>query len=75
MLINNKNFIYIYTIKDYFSKFADSYLIENKTSSTIFKYTKKFFDKNNQPLEFGTYKRREFVNHVLMDCLNERNIR
>jgi len=31
----NKNYNYIYTIKDNFSKFADSYLMENKNSNNI----------------------------------------
>ena len=75
LLINNKNYKYIYTIKDHFSKFSWSYLLENKTSLSILKYTEKFFSKYGECIEMGTDNGWEFVNHILINFLTEKKIK
>ena len=52
LLINNKNYKFIYTIKDHFSTLAWSYPLENKSSATILKYTEKFFSNMGNVLKW-----------------------
>ena len=62
--INNK-YKYILTIVDHFSKYAESYLLENKTHNSILNALTNFFEFYGNPLELGTDNGKEFKNSLL----------
>ena len=73
-LKENTNYKYLFNIIDHFSKFGISFLIENKESSTIFKYLKIALECNGFPNEIGSDNGKEFRNNLIDDYLKSKNI-
>ena len=59
----NNNRIYLLTIIDHFSKYAGTYLINNKESNTVLNKIKDFIKKNGQPEKILTDNGSEFINN------------
>jgi len=66
----NKNYNYIFTIIDHFSKFSESYLLKDKKQNTILNFLKNFFDFYGEPIEFGTDNGRELINLICKSYFN-----
>ena len=51
-----------------------AYPLRNKTAETMLKKIKKFFSYYDDPEQFGSDNGKEFVNSLLVDFLNSKNI-
>ena len=71
----SKKYKYILSIVDHFSKFNDSYLLENKTQSTILEKIKLFCEFYEYPIELGSDNGREFINPSVQNFCRENNIK
>ena len=67
-------FPYLLVIQDHFSKFCMAYPLRNKTAETVLKKIKKFFSYYGEPEQFGSDNGKEFVNSLLINFLNSKNI-
>ena len=72
---DNTKIKYQLNLIDHFSKYAFSYLIENKNANTIFNCIVDCFDNNGFPEELGTDHGLEFCNKKLKLYLNSKNIK
>ena len=70
-----ENTKYQFNIIDQFSKFAFSYLLENKDSNKIFECIKECFNKYGVPQEFGTENSKEFCNGKIKNFLESKHIK
>ena len=74
-LTNNRKYLYLLNIIDHFSKYAFSYILENKTADTILDKIKDCFLNHGYPEELGTDNSPEFSNRKLNEFLLSKNIK
>ena len=67
-------FPYLLVIQEHFSKFCMAYPLRNKNAETVLKKIKKFFSYYGEPEEFGSDNGMEFVDSLLINFLNSKNI-
>ena len=70
----NSKYTYLFNIIDFFSKLGMEYPIENKESTTIYKYLKIALECNGFPEEIGNDNGKEFKNALIENYLKEKNI-
>lgn len=71
----NKQYKYIFTIIEHFSKLSDSFLLTDKKKLTILNNLKKFIEYYGKSFEFGCDNGREFINPLISNYLNANNIK
>ena len=68
-------YIYQFIIIAHFSKFLNSYLLENKKSNSILKCLNNFFIYFGKPKEYGSDNGKEFLNSAIQNFLKDNDVK